>query len=109
MRTMENLGSYTRHVIPHLTLLALWLALPVAVTAQEATETVYMNHSNITVELGESHAEAVAADPEYGPFVNVRISDSLANVIDAPSAHAGELHNQSTHIWVSGSHLELDF
>lgn len=77
--------------------------------AQQADETVYLNSQNITVALGASHAEEVAAKPDYGPFINVSIEDSLANVIDAPSADAGELHNQSTHVWVTGSHLELDF
>lgn len=70
---------------------------------------VYLNFTNITVALGASHDAAVAANPTFGPFQNVNITNSLANIIDAPSADAGELHNQVTHVWVSGGHLELDF
>jgi hypothetical protein len=70
---------------------------------------VYLNDQNITVELGTSHAAQVIASPTFGPFANVNITQSLANIIDAPSATAGELHNQQTHVWVNGGHLELDF
>jgi hypothetical protein len=70
---------------------------------------VYLNDQNITVALGVSHAAQVIANPTFGPFQNVSLAQSLANIIDAPSATAGELHNQQTHVWVSGGHLELDF
>lgn len=63
---------------------------------------VYLNDQNITVVLGASHGAS-------NPFANVSLAQSLANIIDAPSAAASELHNQSTHVWVSGGHLELDF
>jgi hypothetical protein len=66
-----------------------------------AADPVYLNDQNITVELGASMA------PE--PFANRTTAASLASVIDAPSAAAEEFHTQSTHIWVSGGTLELDF
>jgi hypothetical protein len=63
---------------------------------------VYLNNSNITVALGSS----MAAEP----FANLSTALSLANVIDAPSASASELHiSPTTHVWVSGGPLELDF
>ena len=44
------------------------------------------------------------------PFVNQTTAISLANVIDAPSADASENHiSPTTHVWVSGGSLELDF
>jgi hypothetical protein len=43
------------------------------------------------------------------PFANRSTADSLASIIDAPSAVSPENHNQSTHVWVSGGSLELDF
>jgi hypothetical protein len=63
---------------------------------------VYLNDANITVALGPG-----MIDPE--PFENRTTAASLASVIDAPSASAFELHNQSTHVWVSGGILELIF
>lgn len=69
----------------------------------------YLNESNITVALGASHDAAVINNPTFGPFANVSIAQSLSNIIDAPSATAGELHNQATHVWVTGGSLELDF
>ncbi len=77
--------------------------------AQTPPETVYLNNTNITVGLGSSHDEAVANDPATGPFANVALGVSLDNIINAPAADAGELHDQSEHIWVSGGHLELVF
>lgn len=74
-----------------------------------AAAEVYLNDQNITVSLGASHDADVATNPTFGPFANVSITQSLANVIDAPSADASEFHNQQTHIWVSGGPLELDF
>ena len=63
---------------------------------------IYLNSSNITVALGPS----MAAEP----FENQTTAISLANVIDAPSADAGEDHiSPTTHVWVSGGPLELVF
>ena len=70
---------------------------------------IYLNDQNITVALGSSHDAQVLANPTFGPFANVSITQSLANVIDAPTADAQEFHNQLTHVWVNGGHLELDF
>lgn len=69
---------------------------------------IYLNDQNITVALGPSHNAAVAANPTFGPFVNVNITNSLANIIDAPSAASPEFHSQITHIWARGP-LELIF
>jgi hypothetical protein len=62
---------------------------------------VYLHDANMAVTLGASMA------PE--PFANRTTAASLASVTDAPSASASELHNQSTHVWVSGGMLELVF
>lgn len=63
---------------------------------------IYLNDQNITVALGSS----MAAEP----FQNQTTAISLANIIDAPSAAAGENHiSPTTHVWVSGGSLELDF
>jgi hypothetical protein len=43
------------------------------------------------------------------PFANLGAAASLANIIDVASASDGEFHNQTTHVWVSGGVLELDF
>jgi hypothetical protein len=43
------------------------------------------------------------------PFANRTTAASLASIIDASSATSSENHNQSTHVWVSGGALELDF
>lgn len=68
---------------------------------------IYLNHANMTVALGASHA----ADPE--PFADHTTAHALANIIDAPSASAGESHASGgggTHVWISdGTPLELDF
>ncbi|AKH19512.1 hypothetical protein AAY24_03140 [Sedimenticola thiotaurini] len=64
-------------------------------------QAIYLNHSNITVALGSS----MAAEP----FANRSTADSLASVIDAASATTEEFHTQSTHVWVNGGSLELDF
>lgn len=70
---------------------------------------IYLNDQNVSIALGSSHDAQILANPTYGPFANVVLTQSLANIIDAPSADATEFHNQSTHVWVSGGHLELDF
>jgi len=62
---------------------------------------IYLNSSNITVALGPG----MAAEP----FANRTTAASLASIIDAPTAASGELHNQSTHVWVSGGFLDLRF
>jgi hypothetical protein len=63
---------------------------------------IYLNSSNITVSLGPTMASE--------PFENQTTAISLANVIDAPSADAGEDHlSPTTHVWVSGGPLELIF
>jgi len=64
--------------------------------------TIYLNDQNISVALGSG----MAAEP----FANQTTAISLANVIDAPSAAAGEDHiSPTTHVWVSGGTLELVF
>jgi len=72
---------------------------------------VYLNAaSGVTVSLGDSHDADVLANPTNGPFQNLNIAASLANVIDAPTATSPEFHRSpSTHVWVSGGHLELVF
>jgi hypothetical protein len=62
---------------------------------------IYLNGSNISVALGPS----MAAEP----FGNRTAAASLASIIDAPTAASSELHNQSTHVWVNGGTLELNF
>ncbi len=62
---------------------------------------IYLNSANISVALGPG----MAAEP----FANRTAAASLASIIDAPTAVAGELHNQSTHVWVSGGTLDLRF
>lgn len=62
---------------------------------------IYFNNENMTVMLGPSM--------EAEPFQNRSTADSLASVIDMPNADAIDPHNQSTHVWVSGAPLELDF
>jgi len=80
---------------------------PVSLVAILATATpgianaAYLNDQNITVSLGSSMTA--------NPFANRSAADSLASIIDAPSASASEFHNQSTHVWVSGGTLELVF
>jgi len=63
---------------------------------------VYLKDQNISVSLGISMASE--------PFANQTTAISLANIIDAPSADASENHiSPTTHVWVSGGSLELDF
>jgi hypothetical protein len=73
----------------------------VMAAGQAEAAPIYLNSSNITVTLGPG----MAAEP----FANRTAAASLASVIDAPTAAAGELHNQSTHVWVSGGSLDLRF
>ncbi|MEM8873172.1 MAG: PEP-CTERM sorting domain-containing protein [Planctomycetota bacterium] len=72
-----------------------------AVVAGIEPESVYLWDANMTVELAPGN------DPD--PFNNVSTEQSLANIIDLPSADAGELHNQSTHVWTTGDPLGLRF
>ena len=62
---------------------------------------IYLNDQNISVSLGSTMAA------EH--FENRSTADSIASIIDAPLAEESENHNQSTHVWVSGGSLELDF
>lgn len=64
-------------------------------------ELVFLNNSNATVALGAS----MAAEP----FANRSTAASLASIMDLPSADATEFHNQSSHVWISGGMLEVDF
>ena len=70
-------------------------------SAGARAEMIYLNQENITVSLG--------ASMDADPFENRPTADSLASIIDAPNAEASEDHTQSTHVWVSGGPLELDF
>ncbi|MEX0884897.1 MAG: hypothetical protein WD009_00520 [Phycisphaeraceae bacterium] len=81
--------------------LASVVALAGVVGTAGAAEPVYLNDQNISVSLGAS----MSAEP----FANRTTAESLANLIDAPSADAGELHTQPAHVWVSGGPLEVDF
>ena len=66
-------------------------------------QSVYLNNTNITVQLGPSM-------PPGNPFTNLGVAASLANVINAPSATASEFHSSpTTHVWVSDRALELRF
>lgn len=78
-----------------------WILAPLLLAGTAGAAPIYLNDANITVALGAS----MAAEP----FSNRSASDSLASIIDAPNAAASELHLQSTHVWVSGGPLELDF
>ncbi len=67
---------------------------------------VYLNKDNITVEVGSGTSP--------GDWNNTfSAGQTIAKVIDAPSADAEEFHNQTTHIWFTadqiGGGLELKF
>ncbi|MBB4630501.1 PEP-CTERM sorting domain-containing protein [Sphingosinicella soli] len=80
------------------------LGAALGVSAAATAAPVYLNDAaGVTVTLGAAHA----GDPE--PFANRTTAASLASIIDAPTATSGELHTQSTHVWVSGGPLELVF
>ncbi|QEF96054.1 hypothetical protein Mal15_00800 [Stieleria maiorica] len=70
-------------------------------TSSGHAEMVFLNNSNATVALGAS----MAAEP----FANRSTAASLASIMDLPSADATEFHNQSTHVWINGGMLEVDF
>jgi hypothetical protein len=67
---------------------------------------IYLNSTNMTVALGPT----MPTTPPNGPFENVSIEQSLANVINLPTATSGELHTQASHVWVNNvPSLELVF
>lgn len=79
-----------------------------ALPAQQAAaaDTVYLNKDNISVVVG--------AGTSAGDFNNTfNNGQTIAKVIDAPSAGAAEIHSQTTHIWFTadtvGGGLELVF
>lgn len=78
-----------------------------SLAAKEAVAaSVYLNESNMTVEVGPGTSP--------GSFNNTFNGGQTINkVIDAPSADAPEFHNQTTHIWFTASQagggLELIF
>lgn len=72
-----------------------------AIVTADTANAVYLNDQNISVTLGAS----MSAEP----FENRSAVDSLASIIDAPSADASEFHTQSTHVWDAVGPLELDF
>ncbi len=72
-----------------------------AAQAQTTTTEVYLNGTNMSVALGPGMSA--------NPFANRGTAESLASIIDAPSASAFEKHNQQTHVWVSGGTLALAF
>ena len=79
-------------------------ALAATLTTPLAAQEVYLNDTNISVQLGP----LTPAIPN--PFANLSVAASLANVINAPSAVASEFHSSpTTHVWVSGGPLELRF
>lgn len=89
-------------MLNHSTSLCLALAVCTGMsTASIQAQEVYLNESNISVALGASMA------PE--PFANRTTAESLANLIDAPTAASAEDHTQITHVWLSGGTLEIDF
>jgi len=71
-------------------------------TMNTAAQPIYLNDdAGVTVSLGAS----MAAEP----FANRTTQDSLASIINLDSASDVDAHAQSTHVWVSGGHLEVDF
>jgi Bacterial pre-peptidase C-terminal domain len=76
-------------------------ALPIGAPPVPVERTVYFNDQNMSIALGPTMSA--------NPFENRSAASSLASVIDVPSATESELHNQSTHVWVSNGVLELSF
>ncbi|MFG0305780.1 MAG: GC-type dockerin domain-anchored protein [Phycisphaerales bacterium JB040] len=71
-------------------------------TPDTGAQPIYLNDdAGVTVSLGAS----MAAEP----FANRSTADSLASIINLDSASDVDTHAQSTHVWVSGGHLEVDF
>lgn len=75
-------------------------------TSKAVAEPIYLNFTNITVEVGDG----TSAGTFNNTFAN---GATIEKVIDAASADAEEFHNQSTHIWFTadeiGGGLELWF
>ncbi len=70
--------------------------------AQASAAPIYLNVDNITVAIGGNSTYTTSRNTfDNGQTIN--------KVIDAPSADASEVHNQTTHNWFSGGSLELLF
>lgn len=71
-----------------------------------ASAAIYLNNTNITVEVGPGTSPGTFNNTFNG-------GQTIEKVIDAPSASAAEFHNQTTHIWYTadavGGGLELLF
>lgn len=67
----------------------------------DSSRVVFFNEQNADVVLGEG----MPAEP----FRNRTTADSLASIIDAPSARAREDHTPQTNVGVSGRDLSLEF
>jgi len=80
---------------------ALAVALIVSAGGMISANAAYLNFQNTTVALGES----MSAEP----FANRTAADSLASIIDLASPTQNEEHTQTSHVWVSGGSLELNF
>lgn len=66
----------------------------------------YLNSSNMDVMLGQSMSQ----DPFTSlPGREIPTSQSLANIINAPSAEATEYHTQFTHVWINTQDLRIKF
>tara|TARA_R110002096_G_scaffold43472_3_gene117264 strand:- start:6856 stop:7566 length:711 start_codon:yes stop_codon:yes gene_type:complete len=77
------------------------VALIVSAAGTISANAAYLNFQNTTVALGES----MSAEP----FANRTTADSLASIIDLASPTQNEQHTQTSHVWVSGGSLELNF
>lgn len=77
------------------------LATVLACAGVAGAAPIFLNNSNASVALGP----LMPAEP----FANRTTAASLASIMDLPTAASSELHNQSTHVWVSGGILELRF
>ena len=66
-------------------------------SSESANQTLYLNIDNMDV------SEGINSTPSLNNTI------SLNNVIDAATAETIETHTQTTHIWHTGSQLELDF
>ena len=82
------------------------MLLAMLATVNVLAAPIYLNNTNITVEVG--------AGTSPGTFNNTFDGgNTIEKVIDAPSADATEFHNQTTHIWFTadqlGGGLELLF
>lgn len=78
------------------------LTFALALSSAASAAPVYLNESLISVSVGSG----TTATTSNNTFNN---GQTINKVIDAPSADAEEIHNQTTHIWFSGGGLELLF